>query len=142
MNGAFNAAPGYESVPSDFAPFNYEGSHYNTVISSNTVRVGRWMSVEEYGKMLETGKVQMSPNGNTTYVANPSDITSFEKQAKPGSVYVEFDVDANSVFPAGNSSWGQIPGPGSLYDRYKIKNGQDAITSMPDAQNITLIKEK
>ncbi|WP_228064145.1 RHS repeat-associated core domain-containing protein [Streptococcus acidominimus] len=40
----------------------------------NMTRVGRWMSPEEYAKMLETGKVQMSPNGNRAYVANPADI--------------------------------------------------------------------
>ena len=142
MNGATVAAPGYESVASDYLPFNYAGTQYDIAGTVTTVRVGRWMSVSEYQMMLNTGKVQMSPNGNTTYVARPSDMTSFEKQAKPGSVYVEFDVDVNSVYPAGNPSWGQIPGPGSLYDRYNIRRGLEPITSMPNALNITLIKEK
>lgn len=35
---------------------------------SNTVRVGRWMSQTEYNAMMKTGKVQMSPNGNTTHM--------------------------------------------------------------------------
>ena len=46
----------------------------------STTRVWRWMSKEEYKKMLETGRVQMSLNGTTTYVANPADINAFGKQ--------------------------------------------------------------
>ena len=104
----------------------------------DTTTVGRWMSETEYNKMKETGKVQMSPNGNTTYVANPADKSAFEKQAKPGSVYVEFDVDSGRIYPAGNEQWGQIAGPGSLYDRFNQSKGQPGITDMPDASNITI----
>jgi RHS repeat-associated protein len=104
---------------------------------SSTTRVGRWMSVAEYNKMVETGKVQMSPNGNTTYVANPANPNAF-KAASSGSVYVEFDVPTGSIAPAGNENWGQIPGPGSLMDRLYQSKGLPPINGMPDATNIKI----
>ena len=103
--------------------------------------VGRWMSREEYTKMVDSGKVQMSPNGNTTYVATPSNIEAFPA-AKPGSVFTEFDVNSQSLYPAGKEGWGQIPGPGSLIDRLNQKKGLPAITEMPDARNINIKGEK
>ena len=103
--------------------------------------VGRWMSREEYTKMIDSGKVQMSPNGNTTYVATPSNIEAFPA-AKPGSVFTEFDVNSQSLYPAGKEGWGQIPGPGSLIDRLNQKKGLPAITEMPDARNINIKGEK
>ncbi len=60
---------------------------------------------ETSGKMVETGKVQMSPNGNTTYVANPANPNAF-KAAPNGAIYVEFDVPTSSIYPAGNENWG------------------------------------
>ena len=51
-------------------------------------------------------------------------------------------MDVNSIYSAGDPKWEQIPGPGSLHDRYNIRRGLDPITSMPDALNIMLIKEK
>ena len=114
------------------------GSNNSSSSNIETTTVGRWMSEVEYDKMKETGKVQMSPNGNTTYVANPANKSAYEKQAKPGSVYVEFDVDSSSIYSAGNEQWGQIAGPGSLYDRFNQSKGQPGITDMPDASNITI----
>ena len=108
---------------------------------NHTSTVGRWMSVDEYNKMLDSGKVQMSPNGNTTYVATPSNIDSFPS-AKTGSIFTEFDVDSKNIYPAGKEGWGQIPGPGSLIDRLNQKKGLPAITEMPDALNIIIKGEK
>jgi hypothetical protein len=100
------------------------------------------MLQEEYTKMVETGKVQMPPNGNTSYVVNPADINVFGSQAKPGSIYVEFGVDSSRIYQAGNDGWGQIPGPGSLYDRLNIKKGLPPIEDMPNAYNIKIGGEK
>ncbi|PYG83894.1 RHS repeat-associated protein [Ruminiclostridium sufflavum DSM 19573] len=94
----------------------------NSVPQVQTTRVGRWMSQAEYDTMVKTGKVQMSPNGNTTYVANLANPNAF-KAASNGSVYVEFDVPKNSIYPAGNENWGQISGPGSLMDRLNQSKG-------------------
>ena len=121
-------------------------SHKETINSdsltkNHTSTVGRWMSVDEYNKMLDSGKVQMSPNGNTTYVATPSNIDLFPS-AKTGSIFTEFDVDSKNIYPAGKEGWGQIPGPGSLIDRLNQKKGLPAITEMPDALNIIIKGEK
>ena len=92
--------------------------------------------------MVATGRVQVSPNGNTTYVASPADINAYSKQAKKGSIYVEFDVDASSVQPAGREGWAQIPGPDSLYDRLNQKKGLPPINDMPKASNIVVKGKK
>ena len=112
-----------------------ETSNINEV---NTTRVGRWMSPEEYQKMLETGRVQMSPDGNRAYVANPADINAFGRQASPGSVYVEFDVISSSIRPGGTDGWGIIPGPGSIFDKAGQNKGLPAIVEMPKATNISI----
>ena len=105
-------------------------------------RVGRWMSKVEYNKMIETGKVQMSDNGNATSVVNPADPNAFKSQAKPGTIYVEFDVPINSIQPGGNANWGIISGPGSLWDRFYQSKGLPPITEMPDAINIKIVEVK
>ena len=80
----------------------------------------------------------MSPNGNTSYVANPASPTAFTG-APNGSVYVEFNVPTNSIYPAGNETWGQIAGPGSLWDRLNKFKGLPSITAMPAATNIQIM---
>jgi len=100
-------------------------------------RVGRWMSIDEYNTMKSTGKVQMSSNGVTS-VAKPADPSVFSSQAKPGTIYVEFDVPISAVQPGGKETWGLISGPGSLWDRLYQSKGLPAITEMPDAQNIQI----
>ena len=107
----------------------------------STTRVGRWMSESEYNKMVSTGKVQMSPNGNTAYVTNPADPNAF-RAATSGSIYVEFDVPTSSIYPAGNENWGQISGPGSYWDRMNQGRGMPGITDIPDATNIQIIGGK
>jgi hypothetical protein len=105
---------------------------------TETTRVGRWMSGDEYDAMVATEQVQMSPDGNRTYVSNPADPDAFTA-APPGSTYVEFDVPSNTVRAAGRSDWGQIPGPGSLLDTYDQNRGFPPITEMPRATNITQV---
>ena len=104
---------------------------------TGTTRVGRWMSQDEYDKMVKTGKVQMSGD-NKVHVANPADINAFEKQAPKGSIYVEFDVPSNTISKGGTDGWGIINGPGSLLDRLNAKKGLPRITEMPDATNISI----
>jgi len=117
------------------------GAFSPLTIKEKMVRVGRWMSRDEYNKMVSTGRVQPS-NGNVTHVTNPANIDSFKRQAPPGSVYVEFNVPQSSIVPGGRSDWGIIPGPGSLYDRLNQHKGLPPITEMPPATNITLIGGK
>lgn len=107
-------------------------------VNSTTTRVGRWMSQTEYDSMIKTGKVQESFTG-TTHVALPANINAFGKQAKPGSIYVEFDVPSSSLKPT-NEGWAKIIGPNSIEGRLVAKKGQP-IPGMPFATNI-LIKGK
>jgi hypothetical protein len=60
------------------------------------VRVGRWMSRDEYDGMVKTGKVQGGAAG-VTYAVHPAAPESFGRQAVSGSGYAEFDVPADSV---------------------------------------------
>ncbi|MCG6842218.1 hypothetical protein [Fusobacterium nucleatum] len=105
-------------------------------LSSDTTRVGRWMSEEEYKKMLATGKVQMS-QADITHVANPADINAF-KGAKKGSIYVEFDVKTKVISPGGNENWGIISGPNSIRNRFYKQKGLSTIDEIPDAYNIEI----
>jgi hypothetical protein len=91
------------------------------------------MSQAEYDTMVKTGKVPESFTG-TTHVASPADINAFGKQAKPGSIYVEFDVPSTSLKPT-NEGWSKIVGPNSLEGRLAAKKGQP-IPEMPSATNI------
>ena len=100
-------------------------------------RVGRWMSREEYNKMVKTGKVQMSCD-NKVHVTFPASIEAFEKQAPIGSIYVEFDVPSINISKGGKDGWGIINGPGSLLDRLNEKKGLPRIKEMPNAVNIVI----
>jgi len=99
----------------------------------NSVRVGRWMSREEYEKMRSSGYVQESRSG-TTHVALPADAEAYRKQAKRGCLYVEFDVPLSSV-KATQSGWAKILGPNSLEGVLRAKKGLP-IPQMPQATNI------
>ena len=111
-------------------------THVQNDLPSDTTRVGRWMSEEEYKKMLATGKVQMS-QADITHVANPADINAF-KGAKKGSVYVEFDVKTKVISPGGNENWGIISGPNSIRNRFYKQKGLSTIDEIPDAYNIEI----
>ncbi|MBF2067245.1 MAG: putative Ig domain-containing protein [Calothrix sp. C42_A2020_038] len=101
---------------------------------SDTVRIGRWMSPEEFTKMQRTGVVQESYTG-TTYVAVPADPEAFMSQAKPGAFYVEFDVPASAIRQT-KEGWAGIKGPNSLDGRLAAKKGLP-MPEMPAATNIT-----
>ncbi len=88
--------------------------------------------------MVGTGNVQVGGSG-TTYVARPPDITAFQKQAPPGSVYVEFDVPTSTLRPAGKPEWAQIPSPEHpLYGRLAERTGVPLKSPVP-ACNIVVV---
>nr|WP_229106298.1 hypothetical protein [Paenibacillus sp. 1001270B_150601_E10] len=89
--------------------------------------------------MAKTGKVPESHTG-TTHVANPADANAFGKQAKPGSLYVEYDVSTSSLKQT-NDGWAKIVGPNSLEGRLAAKKDQP-IPEMPPATNIKRVGEK
>jgi len=105
--------------------------------NSCSVRVGRWMSPAEYTEMVNTGIVQESWSSQT-YVANPADPEAFRKQAKPGAVYVEFNVPASSLKQT-LEGWARIIGPKSIEARAAARKGLP-IPAMPPATNIVLVE--
>jgi hypothetical protein len=118
-----------------FAALTTQNRGSNVGVNTDTTRVGRWMSKAEYDKMVKTGKVPESFTG-TTHVASPADINAFGKQAKPGSIYVEFDVPSSSLKPT-NEGWSKIVGPNSLEGRLEAKKGKP-IPEMPSITNLKI----
>lgn len=104
-----------------------------------TIRVGRWMSQQQFETMQSTGFVEESRTG-TTHVAEPANPATFRRQAPVGSVYAEFDVPIASVVPT-SSGVSKIVGPNSLEGRNAVRMGRP-VPSMPEATNIQKIEEK
>ncbi|OPH47378.1 hypothetical protein BC351_40195 [Paenibacillus ferrarius] len=104
-----------------------------------STRVGRWMSKDEYNKMIETGRVQEG-GGGQTYAAFSKD--AFQKQAASDAIYVEFNVPA-STYVVTNSElgWIKFVSPTSLEGRLAARKGIE-IPSLPEAKDITLIGGK
>jgi hypothetical protein len=98
------------------------------------ITVGRWMSKEEFDKMIKTGKVQESFCG-TTYIAYPARAEAFLKQAPLYSYYVEFEVPISFVKPTSDEGWAKIIGPNSVQGRLAKRKGL-AMPEMPAAINI------
>jgi RHS repeat-associated protein len=105
------------------------------VSGSGLIRVGRWMSYEEYNAMVSQGVVQESRLGGVTSVTVPPNPGAY-RDAVPKSVFVEFDVPANSVRTIGGQGWGKIYGPNSLF------GPRLGITQMPPATGIVPIVSK
>ena len=106
-----------------------------------TVRVGRWMSSEEHGAMVSTGRVQAPRNGSgATHVTVPADASSFTPPPESPD-FVTFDVPSSQlrIHDVGNG-WGRVFGPGSLEARAAAAKGQPVPKSMPAATNIKLEK--
>ncbi|MCP4494114.1 MAG: hypothetical protein GY820_43450 [Gammaproteobacteria bacterium] len=103
-------------------------------IFKNMKRVGRWMSFDEFKKLMNTNKVQESYSG-VTHVADPANAETFMKQAKKNTAYVEFDVPASSLKATSDKGVSQIIGPNSAPGRLAAKRGE-AIPEMPTVKNI------
>ncbi|MCF3124860.1 RHS repeat protein, partial [Streptomyces arenae] len=103
-------------------------------------RVGRWMSDDEYNKMVSEGRVQPGA-GDRSYVANPPDSSAYGRQAAPGTSYVEYDVPLSSLRPGGEPGWSQIEGPNSLRGRMAARKGLP-LPEFPEVRNIEKIMTK
>ncbi len=124
-----------------FNPYGYVHDPVNWIdpYGLSTVTVGRWMSPEEFQKMRDTGKVVQSTTG-TTHVGYPANINAFGKQAKPRTVYVEFDVPEKSLIKT-NDEWAKIVGPDSLEGRLAKRKGLP-IPEMPEVTNMEIRAHK
>lgn len=104
-----------------------------------TTTVGRWMSVAEFEAMQKSGLVQESFSG-TTHVAWPANPLAYLNQAKPFSVYVEFEVTPSSLKQT-QEGWAKIVGPNSLESRRNLRKGLP-VPQMPPAANIRQVASR
>lgn len=98
------------------------------------MRVGRWMSEEEYRKMKLTGRVQEGAGGSTSVVANGPE--SFLSQARLGCVYVEFDVSKASLLQGGQLDWYKLVGPNAPKSMKFMLDKQGG-ELLPEVSNLT-----
>jgi hypothetical protein len=101
------------------------------------------MSVAEFNKMVETGKVQPPFNGSDqSYVSYPASSKAFEQQAKVGTVYVTYRVPASSVVPTSRSKgWAYVAGPSSFASRLATRQGKEPF-EFPKATFIVYVRSK
>lgn len=97
------------------------------------------MSLDEYIAMLISGMVQESFSG-TTHVVLPPEAMSFLRQAKPGSVYIEFDVPS-ACLKQTSHGWAKIIGPHSIEGRLAARKG-GAVPQMPAALHCAHVASK
>jgi hypothetical protein len=101
---------------------------------ANTIRVGRWMSQDEYYEMAASGLVQESKSKGVTSVTLPPNPDAY-RDAAARSVYVEFNVP-RSVIRGADGTTAKIYGPNSIFAE------RVGITEMPPATGITPIVSK
>jgi RHS repeat-associated protein len=101
----------------------------------DTVTVGRWMSKAEYEAMMRTGMVQRG-GGGLTYVVYPPSPGAYTS-ARPGSVYVEFDVPRSSLIPGGRAGDYKISDSDTIFSRLSVSKG-GAPLQLPEAKNVKL----
>jgi len=108
--------------------------------SQTWTRVGRWMSEAELQKMQDTGKV-VEGNGGLTFIST-SGVDSYKAQAKPGSVYVEFDVPTSELMIGGKvDDWYKIVGA-SAQTSQKYAARKNGAELNPSVKNIKIEAKK
>jgi RHS repeat-associated protein len=103
------------------------------------VTVGRWMSPDELQAMSTDNSVQYGA-GDTSYVAYPASAGAYSGAA-PGSVYVEYEVPASALYPAGQADFAQIPSPESATGLRYTKLGRPPTAEVP-VKNIVVVSSK
>ncbi|XMB50051.1 DUF637 domain-containing protein [Pseudomonas fluorescens] len=102
-------------------------------------RVGRWMSPAELAQMQNTNKVVQGAGGQTFISTNG--IADFKGAAPKGSVYVEFDVPANSLLQGGKDGWFKMIGPEAGKSQQFMLNKQGG-EHLPAIKNIEVLDKK
>ncbi|WP_422662695.1 hypothetical protein [Pseudomonas viridiflava] len=102
-------------------------------------RVGRWMSPDELAQMQNTNRVVQGGGGQTFISTNG--IADFKGAAPKGSVYVEFDVPANSLLQGGKDGWFKMIGPDAGKSQQFLLNKQGG-EYLPAIKNIEILDRK
>ncbi|MDU8359244.1 DUF637 domain-containing protein [Pseudomonas syringae group sp. J309-1] len=102
-------------------------------------RVGRWMFPDELAQMQNTNKVVQGGGGQTFISTNG--IADFKGAAPKGSVYVEFDVPANSLLQGGKDGWFKMIGPDAGKSQQFLLNKQGG-EHLPAIKNIEILDKK
>ncbi|WP_228901641.1 DUF637 domain-containing protein, partial [Photorhabdus bodei] len=105
----------------------------------NMTRVGRWMSHDELAQMQSSGKIVQGGGGQTFISTNGA--SDFKGTAPKGSVYVEFDVPANSLLKGGKDGWFKMIGPDASKSQQFLLNKQSG-QQLPEIKNITIVDIK
>lgn len=100
----------------------------------NWIKVGRWMSEEEYEKMKNTHRVQIGSGGLTFVTTGGAD--SFTA-SKIGTVYIEFEVEEQNLIQGGKSNWFKLVGIGCNNTTKAILEQQNGVIE-PKIKNISV----
>jgi filamentous hemagglutinin len=104
-----------------------------------TTRVGRWMSPSELSQMQNSGSVVQGSGGQTFISINGA--LDFKGASPKGSVYVEFDVPANSLLQGGKDGWFKMIGPDAMNSQKFLLNKQGGV-QLPSVKNIRILDSK
>ena len=118
-----------------FAGFFNAFSKSKDVVKTNMTTVGRWMSRTEYDIMAKTGRMVEGAGGQTFVSKGGSE--AFNAAVK-GSVYVEFQVPANSLLQGGKANWFKVIGPNAskaMQGKLQSQGGE----LLPQIQNLSPI---
>ncbi len=102
-------------------------------------RVGRWMSADELAQMQNTNRVVQGGGGQTFISTNG--IADFKGAAPKDSVYVEFDVPANSLLQGGKDGWFKMIGPDAGKSQQFLLNKQGG-EYLPAIKGIEVLDKK
>ena len=103
------------------------------------IRVGRWMSTDELSKMKESSKI-VSGGGGLTFISL-NGIDDYKGAAKPGSVYVEFNVPKTSLLQGGKDGWFKMVNDDASNSQKNLLQKKGGILS-PDINDIRVLGEK
>ena len=99
------------------------------------MKVGRWMSENEYDIMRRTGRMVEGDGGLTFVAAGGSDAYP---SASKGSVYVEFKAPKNSLIQGGAPNWYKAVGPNASPTQIRFLNKQGG-QILPKIRNLSPI---
>jgi hypothetical protein len=115
-----------------------EGQKWFT--TTKVTRIGRWMDRSEYDKMVSTQVLQESKKGIThVLIEGPA---GFESAVPKGTLYVEFNIPANtSIIRGSGEGWGLFYSPSNTpHYGYYTSKGLNVV--QPSVSNIEIVKIK